>query len=428
MMRKQVAAFGLLLAGLLAGCKGKPVEQPARPVKTKAIERLVTSAGTRYSASITPSTQIELAFKVGGYVDGVQQVRGVDGQMRYVQGGDFVNRGTILARVRQSDYQVKVNEAQSQAAEAQSGLEMTKAQRAQALQAVETAKAQLAEADAASNRAKLDFERASILFASRSITRTDYDSAKAQHDVAEARLAAARSQVRTAEAATRVASAQINTMEAKTRGSRELVNEASIPLGDTALRAPMSSMILKREVEVGSLVSPGRPGFLLADVSSVKAAFGVPDRVVANLKIGMPLSITTEAAPGDEFHGQITSISPTADPRSRVFDVEVTIPNSANTLKVGMVVSIEAQGGQTQTEILVVPVSAIVPSKTQPGGYAVFVVETQGGKQLARMRDVKLGEAYGNTVAITEGVTPGEQVITTGASLVIDGEQVVLIP
>jgi multidrug efflux pump subunit AcrA (membrane-fusion protein) len=76
----------------------------------------------------------------------------------------------------------------------------------------------------------------------------------------------------------------------------------------------------------------------------------------------------------------------------------------------------------------VVPVSAVVSSKTQPGGYAVFVVETRDGKQVARMRDVKLGEAYGNTVAITEGVTLGEQVITTGASLVIDGDQVVLIP
>jgi multidrug efflux pump subunit AcrA (membrane-fusion protein) len=52
----------------------------------------------------------------------------------------------------------------------------------------------------------------------------------------------------------------------------------------------------------------------------------------------------------------------------------------------------------------------------------------QGGKALAHMWDVKLGEAYGNTVAITEGVKLGEQVITTGATLVTDGEPVVVIP
>lgn len=437
MMRKQVAATGLkrgaaavclLSACLLAGCKSKPSEQPPKPVKTKAVERLTTTAGARYSASITPSTQVELAFKVGGYVAAIEQVRGVDGQMRYLQGGDFVSKGTVLARVRQSDYQVKVNEAQSQAAEVQSGLEVTKAQSAQALQAVETAKAQVSEAEAASNRARLEFERADDLLASRSITRTDYDAARAQHEMARAKLAAARSQLRTAEAATRVAGAQIGAMEAKARSSREVVNEARIPLGDTALRAPISSMILRRDVEVGSLVSPGKPGFVLADTSSVKAVFGVPDRVVANLRTGMPLSVTTEAIPGAEFHGQITAISPAADPRSRVFDVEITIPNPSNALKVGMVVSIEAQGAEPTADVAVVPISAVVSSKSRPGGYAVFVVEMQGGRQLARMRDVKLGQAYGNTVAITEGVTLGEQVITTGATLVADGEPVVVVP
>ena len=62
----------------------------------------------RYSATIIPRTEVELAFKVGGYVDALRQVRGVDGKMRDIQEGDRINVGTVLARVRQSDYQVKV--------------------------------------------------------------------------------------------------------------------------------------------------------------------------------------------------------------------------------------------------------------------------------------------------------------------------------
>jgi multidrug efflux system membrane fusion protein len=69
-----------------------------------------------------------------------------------------------------------------------------------------------------------------------------------------------------------------------------------------------------------------------------------------------------------------------------------------------------------------------VKSKTDPNGYAVFVVTEQGGRQIARVRDVKLGETYGNTIAVIDGVKEGERVITTGVTLVRDGDPVKVIP
>ncbi len=418
----------LFILATLSGCRAKPPAAPARPVKTQAVEVLSNNAGLRYSASISPSTELELAFKVGGYVSAIEQVRGVDGQMRHLQGGDVVKKGTVLARVRPSDYQVKVNQARSQASAAEAGVEGAKDQSVQAQAAVETTKAQLNEAEAAHNRAKLDFERAKTFFASQTITRSDYDSAKSQFDVTEARVAAAQAQVRSATAAAKAAAAQVHSMQAKSRGAGEVVNEAKIPLGDTALRAPMDCTILKREVEVGTLVAPGKFGFLIADLRSVKAVFGVPDRAVQSLKLGMPLTVTTEALSGQEFRGQITAIAPAADSKSRVFEVEITMPNADNALKSGIVVSIEVQSGPLPSDVLVVPINAVVQSKEQPGNYALFVMETQNGKQVARLRNVRLGDAYGNTVAVTEGVRKGEQVITTGATLVIDGEPVQVIP
>jgi multidrug efflux system membrane fusion protein len=75
-----------------------------------------------------------------------------------------------------------------------------------------------------------------------------------------------------------------------------------------------------------------------------------------------------------------------------------------------------------------VPLNAVVKSKTDPTGYAVFLVIEQGGRQLARVRDVKLGETHGNTIAVTDGVKVGDRVITTGVTLVRDGDQVNVIP
>ena len=64
-----------------------------------------------------PFKQVDLAFKVGGYIQEILQVQGVDGQKRNAQEGDRVVKGTVLARVREIDYVVKRNEAQAQLAE-----------------------------------------------------------------------------------------------------------------------------------------------------------------------------------------------------------------------------------------------------------------------------------------------------------------------
>ncbi|HJZ66572.1 MAG TPA: efflux RND transporter periplasmic adaptor subunit, partial [Blastocatellia bacterium] len=276
--------------------------------------------------------------------------------------------------------------------------------------------------------ARLDFDRAKNLFASQSMTRADFDAAKAQHDVAQAQLEAAKSQVAVAEAKAKMAKSQVEANEAQVRGAQATLDEARIPLGDTALRSPMNSVVLQRKVEVGSLVSPGSPGFVLADTTSVKAVFGVPDMIVENLKLGSPITITSEAALGTDFSGQITSISPSADSKSRVFEVEVTIPNQQNRLKVGMVVALALEETKAPNLSPVVPLSAVVRSKDNPNNYAVFVVEDRDGKQIARIRNVNLGEAFGNTVAVASGLKTGERVVTTGATLIVDGERVNVIP
>jgi multidrug efflux system membrane fusion protein len=409
--------------------QAKQVEKPPVPVKVAAIEvNAATGTDERYSATIIPRTEVELAFKVGGYVVGLQQVRGVDGKIRDLQEGDRISSGAVLARVRQSDYQVKFNEAQSQAGEARSGVDVSKAQYQEALSGVASSKARLSEADAAYEKAKLDFDRAQNLFASQSMTKSNYDAAKAQFDMAAAKVEAARSQVRMLEAKADSAKSQIDVIEAKSRGAQAVVQETRIPLEDTALRTPLNGVVLKKSVEKGTLVSPGTTGFVVADTSSVKAVFGVADLAVPEMKLGRMLDVETESIAGEAFRGQITSVFPAADPKSRVFNVEVTIPNPSFLLRPNMIVSLSVGTRQAVSSQPVAPLNAVMKAKNSSGGYAVFVVLEEGGRSIARLRDVKLGEAYGNTVAVIEGVKQGDLVITTGNTMVIDGDQVKVIP
>src|SRR5204863_9108264 len=117
-----------------------------------------------------------------------------------------------------------------------------------------------------------------------------------------------------------------------------------------------------------SLVAAGTPAFVLADTSSVSVRFGAPDTMLPNLKVGLALTVTSEAITGAEFHGRITSISPAADARSRVFDVEIAVPNPRNQLKSGMIAALEVPGEPIRQPVTVVPLTAIVRSKDDPNG------------------------------------------------------------
>ncbi|HYK90027.1 MAG TPA: efflux RND transporter periplasmic adaptor subunit [Acidobacteriota bacterium] len=390
-----------LLAPFLSACRQAETQEKAlTPVMTREAELLTLSDELRYSGNVMPNIRVDLAFKVGGYVSSIHRVRGVDGRQRDVDEGDPVRQGTVLATVRQQDYTDKVSQAQSQLSEAQSTLA--------------TAKSQLVEAQATAQQAELDFNRAQNLFSTQSLTKSDYDSAKTRLDVSRARVDSAKGQVQAA--------------DSRMAGAQALVSQAELALADTELRAPLDAVVMKRLVEVGSLVGSGSGGLVLADISSVKVVFGAPDTIVPKLQPGTSLRISTEAIPGTQFLGRITQISPSADVKSRVFDVELTVPNRDLRLKPGMIATVIVSASGPARQELVLPLSSILRSKTNPDGYAVYVVRQEGGKQVTRLRDVTLGEPFGNAIAVRAGVQAGERVVTNGSTMLTDGEAVRVVP
>lgn len=352
------------------GCAGEPAyEKPLTPVRAQPLERARPSSGVRYSASIEPALRVDLAFKAGGYIERLAMVGG-----RPIQDGDQVTRGTVLAQVRTADYVEKVNQARAMTTEAE---------------------AALAAAEAA-------FDRARRLYEARSLTRPELEQAQAARESLAARLA----------------------------GARALVREAENAQSDTALVSPIDGVLLKRLVEVGSLVGPGVPGFVVADVRTVKAVFGAPDTVVRSLAIGASAPVTAEGVRGRQFQGRITKIAPAADLRGRVFDVELTLPNGDGALRVGMVASIVIGASATADEAgetFIVPLAAIVRSTVSPGQYAVFVIEETAGKTVTRMRTVALGDMVGSRIAVLSGLSEGDRVVVSGASIVADGETVSVV-
>lgn len=360
------------------------LESSAVPVRIAVAEPVAGAAGLRYSANISPHRQVDLAFKVGGYVHEIAAVPGADGKVRDIRAGDAVRQGMILARLDTKDYTVRASQA----------------------------KATLEEARASLSMAKKEYERTQSLVGGGYVSKSDFDRKQEILDVATARVDVATAQV----------------------------ESANIQLADSVLKSPLDGFVVNRFVERGSLVGSGSRAFVLVDLSSVKAVFGVPDAMLSQIRQGDVLPVVVDALNLREFKGTVTAVSPSADARSRIFDVEVTIQNPDRSLKDGMIATVHvadnsssdrsesAVKGGVAAGMASVPLQSIVRPPDNPKGYMVYVIAEKDGRFFAQARRVEPGEVIGRNVHVLQGISAGERVITTGATIVHDGVELNIVP
>jgi len=365
------ATIALLATSIVVGCHDKP----ALPVKAPIAVRLAnvtlyqSSEGLRYSASLVPYSQVDVSFRTSGYITEVKQVKSADGRTRNVGVGDYVTKGTVLAQIRRQDLKNQADESGAQ---------------------VDAAVAQ-------HTQAEQDFNRAKALYATQSLTKPDYDQAQARFDSTLATL---------------------NQTQAAQR-------QAQLTLSDSQLEAPLSGFILARNIDVGTLASPSSAAFTIADINAVKATFGMPEDTLNLVHLGQPLTLQLQNDAA-QYSGRVTSISPSADARSRVFTIEVTLSNRQNKLRPGMIASVDL-GEKHETSQPSVPLNAIVPYPGESGQFAVVVADQQSGQWQAHVRKVTVGATHGSSVSVT-GVRAGEKVASIGAQLLKDGDSLAVIP
>jgi RND family efflux transporter MFP subunit len=358
------AAIAVLV---VAACtRGTPAKKQPTVVQLAPVARASESTKTRYSAQIVPNVEVKVSFKVGGYVESVARVPGIDGKPRLLQEGDIVAKDTPLATLR----------------------------KAELLHAVQMARAERSRIGASARQARRELPRTKQLADSGAVAGSELDRA---HDESAASGAAL-------------------------RGAQARYEDARTALADAVLRSPIDGVVLARRIEAGELVAPGAIAFTIADLSSVKIKFGVPDTMLPRIEMGAVQSITTDAYPGEKFEGHVTLISPSADPNTRVFEVQVTIDNADGRLKVGSVAALSLANAVATGPI--VPISAIVRSPRDAKKLAVFVVERRSGKAFAKARDIEVVDYLGRTVPVKSGLADGDEIIVQGAKLVSDGEEV----
>jgi len=202
--------------------------------------------------------------------------------------------------------------------------------------------------------------------------------------------------------------AGVKSAEAQVAEQQALVNKKLV-------RAPFSGRLGIRAVDLGQYVTPGTKLVTLQALDPVYVDFSIPQKFLGIVALKQKVTLKTDAFPGQQFIGEISSIDPKVDPATRNVQVRAAVRNPKRSLLPGMFATLSLAWGKPQ-RFLTLPQTAI---SYNPYGNTVFVVEerkSEDGKTalVAQQKFVTTGDTRGDQVAVLSGIKEGETVVTAG--------------
>ncbi len=381
--------------------------------------------------------------------------------------------GQAQTEARQADARLRTAEADAQKARVQAGSAQTALGRQRELAqtgafsqpALQTAQNELNQAESDEQQAQTALQaattvvqRAERLFKEQLIAQAEREQAQTQERQEETRLKQAQKRVviarqtlerertvfgrgllssqavQSAEAEVRAAQADVRRAEREVAGARTalagardavrtaranqgaLVGSRGRPEGGgrVTVLAPLRGVVTERAVTLGEAVERTGVLLVLQNLASVVVQANVPEKDVARVRVGLPVTVTVAAYPNRAFGGIVESIASAVDEKTRTLPVRCRLDNPSGRLKPEMFAQVRlATGNAARRSALLVPQSALVDD----GGQQVLFVAEGGGYE-KRMVQVS-GDASADRVEVTHGVAPGEKVVTAGAFLLL---------
>ena len=344
--------------------------------------------------------------------------------------GDFVQQGTVLAKLDENEARLRVREAeagvvQSQAAvgqaQARLGLSASGSFQASAIPEVRAANANYEQTVAELRQAEANEKRYRELVETGDVSIQNYENYRTLRDTARARVNAAKQQLEAAANAARQNNQAIKAAQAGVDAARTQVATAQQAVADTIIRAPFSGFVSNRAVAVGEFVTSSTPIITLLRTNPLKLQMQLSEAEVPGITIGMSVSLEVEAFKDRKFAGTVTAVNPAVDPVSRAATIEASVENSGNLLRSGMFATarIAKQGGKVG---IFVPRSAVFNDQTTQS-YRVFVIQ----EGVAKLRVVQLGTEEGDSIQIINGINPDEMVATINLPQLYEGAKVEVV-
>ena len=220
-----------------------------------------------------------------------------------------------------------------------------------------------------------------------------------------------------AQGAVDTARLELNQVQATVEGARRAVLAARARLAAfgvapggsnvITLTASIDGIVTARSANAGETAVPDKALFNILNASVVWVEGDVFDKDLPNIRMGMPVRITSDASPGNTFTGRINYISPTVNAETRAVRVRISAPNPSGVLRPDMFVRAFVVT-EAKSQTVSVPDSAV----QEDGGMKIVYVMEDG---IFERREVAIGATAGGRSEIKSGVKTGEKVVTVGA-------------
>ncbi len=386
-----VAVCFLLLAAACSQPEPAATETVA-PVQTATVKRAVIQRIIRARGILHPVDQAIVTAKISAPV-----------REFFVNRGDHVRKGQLLAQLENSDLAAAALEAQGAVDQAEASYRSTTA--ASLPEEIARAQSEVQSTRAALDAAEKVYESRKLLLEQGALPRRQVDEAhvafiqaQSQHQNALKHLDSLERIGKDTEV--KQAQAQLDA----TRGRRQ---GAQVQLEYSRILSPLDGVVTERPMYAGEMASPGVPLLTVMNLSRVIARANVPSGQLRFLKAGDPATITSPDSFG-AVQGKVTVVSPALDPNSTTAEVWIEAVNPGERLRPGVSVEV-AILAETVPDAIVIPFTAILPS--EEGAGMVLIVDADS---VAHPREIETGIREGDRVQVLKGLEPGEQVIVEG--------------
>lgn len=368
-MKKSKAKMIIILIAVLvmvSGCQAPVVEEmeeKAIPVKTQAVTTGEIYKDFSYISKLQPEKETMIISSISGVVDEV-----------YFDLGDTVKEGDVLFTVNGTQTQQQLV-----------GLEQ-----------------QLSMARLSMNDAKEAYDNMKALYDIGGVSEQQYLQAKSGYD----------------QSVIAYNSASLNYDLMLKEMENQNADLSGGTLSTISIKSPMDGIITSRNIDAGDMLSPSIMPFNIMQMDNLNIEIGITEQLVTKLKAGELVDVKVESISDELITGEITAISPAANPQTGAFMTKITISNAAHTYNPGMVANLTFHVDGKQNAVIV-PIDAILSDGER--SYAYIVVDSR-----AIEVEVTTGIDNGSTIEITSGLSKDDQLIVKGQNYVYDGSLVVL--
>ncbi|WP_320046729.1 efflux RND transporter periplasmic adaptor subunit [uncultured Ilyobacter sp.] len=386
-MKKILISIFIIL--VLAACgkekeQGVQVKEKPRSVRYIVAEDKTYEFQRVFAGNIISETESNLSFRVSGTII-----------KKYAKLGDYVKKDQVLAVLDNEDYKLEVENAAAQ---------------------YESSRAKLAEADAQMKSAKAslinsknEYARIEKLYYDDNVSKSQYDSSKADRDVTESQLVQFEAYKKSA--------------QSNLKASEIQLAQSKLKLSYTKLLAPEDGFITFEEKEENETVSSGTPVYKISLGEKVQTETFIPETMISLIKNGQKVTVKINALPGKMYGGEIKEIGTSSEGYGNTFPVKIELLEKDEQIKPGMSSKISFDLNQESDDRMIIPISAL---DQNPAGekYVYSVEKIKDGVGSVAKSVVTIGEITSEGVEVLSGIKSGDYIITSGVTQITEGQEV----